>query len=218
MISRIFRRWSSRSLSRLTRLHLAHSVRRRLQLMRVSIGPILMPPWPCAPPGAAPVPIAPNCHASVSFEELRRVLNNGQTVVVTDTSGQRTKGKVADVSSAPPSVVMLVPQARTFPESAVAEIRAADSRAKRRADWQQRRAWVGGVGLPHRSERTGERGDLCRRHRAWRRDRHRRGRADQGQGALSIASTEAPRDDFTDRRERSARRVVVRPFLAVRHD
>ena len=42
---------------------------------------------------------------TTSFDQLRRVLNNGQTVIVTDTSGQRTKGKVADVSSSPPSVV-----------------------------------------------------------------------------------------------------------------
>lgn len=39
-----------------------------------------------------------------SFEELRQVLKKGQTVIVTDASGQRTKGKVADVS--PSSLVV----------------------------------------------------------------------------------------------------------------
>ena len=64
---------------------------------------------------------------TTSFDQLRRVLNTGQTVIVTEATGQRTKGKVADVSSSPPSVMILVPQPRTFPESAVAEIRAVDS-------------------------------------------------------------------------------------------
>ena len=65
--------------------------------------------------------------ATSSFEELRRVLNNGQTVVVTDTAGRRTKGTVSDVSTAPPSIVLLAPQARTLAESTIAEIRATDS-------------------------------------------------------------------------------------------
>ena len=55
------------------------------------------------------------------------MLNNGQTVVVTDTSGKRTKGKVSEVSTTPPSLVLLIPQARTFAEGTVAEIRATDS-------------------------------------------------------------------------------------------
>jgi hypothetical protein len=62
--------------------------------------------------------------ASSSFDELRQVLKKGQTVVVTDTSGVRTKGKVADVS--PSSLVVLIPEARTFAEGAVTEIRATD--------------------------------------------------------------------------------------------
>ena len=49
-----------------------------------------------------------------SFEELRQVLKKGQTVVVTDASGERSKGKVADVS--PSSLVVLIPEAWTFTE------------------------------------------------------------------------------------------------------
>lgn len=60
-----------------------------------------------------------------SFEELRQVLKNGQSVVVTDASGQRTRGKVADVS--PSSLVVVTPEARTFAMSSVAEIRGADT-------------------------------------------------------------------------------------------
>ena len=62
-----------------------------------------------------------------SFEELRQVLKIGQTVVVTDASGRRTKGKVMDVSPSPPALVVLVPEARTFAEATVSEVRASDS-------------------------------------------------------------------------------------------
>jgi hypothetical protein len=62
-----------------------------------------------------------------SFEELRQVLKNGQTVIVTDASGRRTKGKVADLPSSPSSLVLLVPEAQTFAEGSVVEIRATDS-------------------------------------------------------------------------------------------
>jgi hypothetical protein len=71
----------------------------------------------------APSP-APAQTISNSFEELRQVLKKGQTVVVTGASGQRTKGKVADVS--PYSLVVLAPEARTFTEGTVTEIRATD--------------------------------------------------------------------------------------------
>ena len=71
----------------------------------------------------APSP-APAQTLSNSFEELRQVLEKGQTVVVTDASGQRTKGKVADVSSS--SLVVLIPEARTFTEGTVREIRVTD--------------------------------------------------------------------------------------------
>ena len=67
---------------------------------------------------------APAQTVSNSFEELRQVLRKGQTVVVTDATGQRTKGKVADVS--PSSLVVLVPDARTFTERTVSEIRITD--------------------------------------------------------------------------------------------
>ena len=71
----------------------------------------------------APSP-APAQTVANSFEELRRVLKNGQTVVVTDSSGQQTRGKVADVS--PSSLVVLVPETRTFAEGTVSEIRGPD--------------------------------------------------------------------------------------------
>ena len=43
---------------------------------------------------------------------------------MTDTNGQRTKGKVTDVS--PSSLVLLLPEARVFPEPTVTEIRTTD--------------------------------------------------------------------------------------------
>lgn len=70
----------------------------------------------------APSP-APAQTIANSFEELQAVLKKGQTVIVTDASGQRVKGKVADVS--PSSLVVLIPEARTFAEGIVTEIRAA---------------------------------------------------------------------------------------------
>jgi hypothetical protein len=72
----------------------------------------------------APSP-APAPTVASSFEELRQVLKKGQTVVVTDASGQRTKGKVADVS--PSSLVVFIPEARTFAEGTVTEIRRPDT-------------------------------------------------------------------------------------------
>jgi hypothetical protein len=71
--------------------------------------------------------LAPAQTVASSFEELRQVLKNGQTVVVTDASGRRTKGKVVDLPSSPPSLVVLVAVTRTFAEGSVAEIRATDS-------------------------------------------------------------------------------------------
>ena len=68
---------------------------------------------------------APAQAVARSFEELRQVLKNGQTVVVTDASGQRTKGTVAGVS--PSSVVVFRPDARTFAEETVTEIRGPDT-------------------------------------------------------------------------------------------
>ena len=62
-----------------------------------------------------------------SFEELRRALKNGQTVVVTETSGHRTKGKVSDVTTLSPSIVLLTPEPRSFSEPRIAQIRATDS-------------------------------------------------------------------------------------------
>lgn len=72
----------------------------------------------------APSP-APAQTVAGSFEELRQVLKKGQTVVVTDASGQRIRGKVGDVS--PSSITVLIPDARTFGEGTVAEVRRANS-------------------------------------------------------------------------------------------
>ena len=65
--------------------------------------------------------------AAGTFTELRAVLKSGQTIVVTDTTGQRIKGSVRDVSASPPALVIDTPARRTFAENAVAEIRATDS-------------------------------------------------------------------------------------------
>ena len=72
----------------------------------------------------APRP-APAQTVAGSFEELRQILKKGQTVVVTDASGQQTRGKVGDLS--PSSLTVLVPDARTFGESAIAEVRRPNS-------------------------------------------------------------------------------------------
>ena len=63
----------------------------------------------------------------MSFEELRLSLKNGQTIVVTDTNGQRTKGKVRDVSTSPPSLAIVGPTPLTFPAGSIAEVRITDS-------------------------------------------------------------------------------------------
>lgn len=62
---------------------------------------------------------------ATSFQELRQLLQDGQVVVVVDSSGRHIKGKVSEVS--PSSLVLLVPEARSFAESTVREIRASDS-------------------------------------------------------------------------------------------
>ena len=67
---------------------------------------------------------APAQSIANTFEELQTVLKKGQTVIVTDASGQRIKGKVADMS--PSSLVVFIPEARTFAEGTVTEIRATD--------------------------------------------------------------------------------------------
>lgn len=70
----------------------------------------------------APAPAQTMAH---SFEELRQVLKNGQTVVVTDASGQPAEGIVADVT--PSTFVVFLPEARTFFEGTVTEIRGPDT-------------------------------------------------------------------------------------------
>jgi hypothetical protein len=74
----------------------------------------------------APNP-APAQPVATSFEELRQVLKPGQTVLVTDSSGQQIKGRVAQLPPSPSSLVLLAPKARTFAEGTVTEIRATDS-------------------------------------------------------------------------------------------
>jgi hypothetical protein len=69
---------------------------------------------------------APAQTPATSFVELRKILKDGQTVIVTDTRGQRSKGKVYGVALSPPALEILAPKARTFLESSVAEIRATD--------------------------------------------------------------------------------------------
>ena len=63
---------------------------------------------------------------ATSFDELRRVLKDGQAVVVTDASGRRTKGRVASVSASPPLLVVHAPDARTFAPDSIGLIRAVD--------------------------------------------------------------------------------------------
>lgn len=60
---------------------------------------------------------------ATSFDELRRLLEPRQTVVVTDVSGRRTRGTVADVC--PTCLVLLGPDARTFGANEVDAIRTA---------------------------------------------------------------------------------------------
>ena len=60
---------------------------------------------------------------AASVADLRAILKNGQTIVVTDTAGQRIKGKVREVSSSPPSLVLEGPAPRTFLESSIADVR-----------------------------------------------------------------------------------------------
>ena len=64
---------------------------------------------------------------ATSFEELRTILKEGRTIVVTDASGQQIKGKVRELSGSPPSLVIAAPGPRTFTEGAVTEIRTSDS-------------------------------------------------------------------------------------------
>ena len=63
---------------------------------------------------------------ATSFEELRKVVKDGQTVIVVAANGERTKGRIAAVSFSPPALELLAPTPRTFLEPAVAEIRATD--------------------------------------------------------------------------------------------
>ena len=69
---------------------------------------------------------APAQTPATSFAELRKILRDGETVIVTDTSGQRSKGRVTGVALSPPALEITAPKARTFPESSVTEIRATD--------------------------------------------------------------------------------------------
>lgn len=68
---------------------------------------------------------APAQTIATSFTEVQRVLKKGQTILVTDTGGTRSKGKVAEVS--PSSLVIVMPEARTFTAATLSEIRRTDS-------------------------------------------------------------------------------------------
>jgi hypothetical protein len=160
----------------------------------------------------APSP-APAQTVANSFEELRQVLKKGQTVVVTDASGQRTKGKVADVSLS--SLVILIPEARTFAEGTVTEIKATDPLSNGALIGAGHRDGARDVGLSHRSERAGKRRRLyCG---DWSRDRGRRRHrriGEQGRNAcLRVASADTTLDDLTRPRKRSARRAAFRQLL-----
>ena len=74
----------------------------------------------------APNP-APAQPVATSFEELRQVLKPGQTVLVIDASGHRTRGRVAELPPSPSSLVLLAAKPRTFAEGTVTEIQATDS-------------------------------------------------------------------------------------------
>ena len=65
---------------------------------------------------------APALAVATSFEELRQVLKPGQTVLVTDSSGQQIKGRVAQLPPSPSSLDLLAPKARTFAKGTVTEI------------------------------------------------------------------------------------------------
>src|SRR5713101_7513816 len=72
----------------------------------------------------APVTAAAQTVAS-SFEELQRILSNGQIVVVTDDTGRRIKGRVVDVAG--PSLTIQCTHRLVLPENTVKEVRRSDS-------------------------------------------------------------------------------------------
>ena len=63
---------------------------------------------------------------ATSFDELRKVVKEGQTVLVITANGERRKGRIGGVSLSPPALEVLAPTPRTFLEPAIAEIRATD--------------------------------------------------------------------------------------------
>ena len=75
----------------------------------------------------AAIPSAAHAQSpAASFDDLRRLLKNGQTIVVTDTSGHRVKGTLRDVTTSPPSLAIAAPVPQTFAADAIAEIRTTD--------------------------------------------------------------------------------------------
>jgi hypothetical protein len=60
-----------------------------------------------------------------SFDDLQRILKVGEKVVVTEDSGEQTRGKVANVSAT--SLTVLTPGKQLFLERTVAQIRRSDS-------------------------------------------------------------------------------------------
>lgn len=80
-----------------------------------------------------------------SFDQLQQVLKAGQTVVVTDTNGRETKGKVRDVSAS--SLIILSSDTQTFAEPAVLRIRRTDRLANGTLIGLSIGAAVGALGL-----------------------------------------------------------------------
>lgn len=74
--------------------------------------------------GAVFLPATAGAQQAASFDDLQRVVKPGQTVIVTDARGHETKGRLGELS--PSSLVVLTPEARPFPERAVARIRRTD--------------------------------------------------------------------------------------------
>ncbi len=62
------------------------------------------------------------------FEDLQRTLKKGQTVLVTDDTGLKVRGKVDQVSASSLIILTKGPGRRTFVESTVSEIRRPDSK------------------------------------------------------------------------------------------
>ena len=145
-----------------------------------------------------------------SLEELQRILQVRQTVVVTDASGQKVKGRIDQAvdglhHSWRPNLHRRSHQ-RDQPARSVVE---------RDAGRCGHRDGTRDVGLHDRSERTWKRRDICRRYRSWDRDRRRHRRLEDkgGQAALCVASPDGGDAGVATARKKSTRRASSHPFL-----